>query len=252
MNQIFSAPRFGAYFKKSFFEQIRNTLLQFVIMTGVLAFVIALNDNRLMFFSNTLIFFIFSVAIASRFSDNFKTRPRKIEFLLTPASQFEKFLSFMIQAFIIVPILYTIAIFFAQYIAILLVAIFRLSAPVWTVPFSVVEIDTDFLAAFSISYFGSVAYYILGSTIWPRNSFLKTTAVTFAIGLVYTLLITISITSIAIQKLFIMNARELSLLHNIGSIAWTVTCIASILLTIIYLVIAYVRVTEFEVNETKH
>ncbi len=252
MNQIFSASRFGAYFTKSFSEQSRNMLLRLALITGLLAFIMATNHNRLDFFTNTAICFIFSCVWASRFSDYFNTRSRKITFLLTPASQFEKFLSAVVHTFIIVPTLYAVALLCAQYIATLLIAIFSLSSPEWTVPFSVFEIDADLLVTFCISYFTSMAYYILGATIWSRNSFLKATAITFAIGIIFTLLFSTAIASLAIQKIIISSARELSLIEHAGSIGWNVLCATSLIFMIVYLVIAYIRITEFEVNETKH
>lgn len=248
MNQIFSAPRFGAYFKKSFFEQWRSMLLQFVILTGVLSIVIATNGNRLYFHINMTIFFIFSTIKACRFSDYFKTRPRKIEFLLTPASQFEKFASFAVYSFAAVPIMYAMSVFCAQYAAMLLTAVYKLSAPEWSVPFSIVEMRVAALKVFFISFFGNVSYYILGATIWPRNSFLKSTAVSFAIGLVLMLVMIAGVSSTAFRQIVVMNTINFSE----PAAWWNVLCTISVVLSVVYLAIAYVRVTEFEVNETKY
>lgn len=252
MNQIFSASRFGAYFKKSLSEQSRNLLLRFTIITGLLTFIMATNHNRLDFFTNTAICFIFSTVWASRFSDYFNTRSRKITFLLTPASQFEKFLSAVIHTFIIVPAAYAVTLLCSQYIATLLIAVFTLSSPEWTAPFSVFEIETDLLATFCVSYFSAMAYYILGATIWTRNSFLKTTAMTFAIGISLSMLLSIGFTSLTIQQFFISHAIEPALIEQVGSIAWDVLNATSLLFMIAYLAIAYMRISEFEVNETKH
>lgn len=263
MNQIFSPARFGAYAMRFVSQKSKNCLLMYVVVTGVLAILMALGGQSIDFFPMTAILFIVAEVEASRFSNNIEPRSMKIGFLLVPASQFEKMLASVLYLFIAVPLLYIVALLVAQYVAMFLVALFTLTPPQWAAPFHAVTINSDMLPWFCLSYYSSVSFYLMGATIWTRNTFLKTTVVNLLLGFVILIIISISAMAFTLQSdIFTAlgsisytndNISRLSqnVRYDIESVFVTFGYIVSILFTIGYLVIAYLRITELEVNETK-
>ncbi|HIX44856.1 MAG TPA: hypothetical protein H9982_01410 [Candidatus Barnesiella excrementipullorum] len=263
MNQIFSPARFGAYAMRFVSQKSKNCLLMYVVVTGILACLMVLGGQSIDFFLTTAVLFIVAILEASRFSNNVEPRSMKIRFLLVPASQFEKMLASVLYLFIAVPLLYVVALFVAQYVAMFLVALFTLTPPQWAAPFHAVSINSDMLPWFCLSYYSSVSFYLMGATIWTRNTFLKTTVVNLLLGLVALIVISISAMAFTLQSDIISalgsisytndNIARLSqnVRYDMGSVFVTFGYIVSILFTLGYLVIAYLRIADFEVNETK-
>lgn len=262
MNQIFSPARFGAYAMRFASQKSKNCLLMYAVLTGVLAFLMAIGQS-IDFFPMTAILFIVAIIEASRFSNNIEPRSRKIGFLLVPASQFEKMLASVLYLFIAVPVLYIVALLVAQYVAMFLVALFTLTPPQWAVPFHAVSINSSMLPWFCLSYYSSVSFYLMGATIWTRNTFLKTTVINILLGFAALIVISISAMVFTLQSdiftalgsISYTNDNIFQLSQNVRydmeSVFVAFGYIISILFTLIYLVIAYLRITELEVNETK-
>lgn len=261
MNQIFSPARFGAYAMRFISQKGKHCLLMYVVITCVLAVFMALGGQSIDFFLMTSVLFIVAMVEASRFSNNIEPRSMKIRFLLVPASQFEKMLVSVLYLFIAVPLLYIVALFVAQYVAMFLIALFTLTPPQWNVPFHAVSINSDILPWFCLSYYGSASFYLLGANIWTRNTFLKTTAINVIIGVAAFIAISICAMAFTVQTdvisalSSISYTQDMSVLspskYDIENVFVTFWCIGSILFTLGYLVVAYLRITELEVNETK-
>lgn len=244
MYEIFNVERFKNYAVK-FYAEFRSLRLQWIIMTGFWAAVMCISRGEVDFFTLTLFLFVFSIVSASRMSAFFTTRANKIRFLLTPASHFEKLLVMVLHHFLVIPVMYAVSLFIAQYCATLITALLTLSVPHFTLPYAGIDIDTDLLGLFVLHYFNAVAFYLMGATIFTRHSFLKTTGVSMIVGFIFSILMMIAGT------LHVLNTAAFEQLSDMSNMGGHFICVLSVIFTILFLVVAYMRLTEMEVNETK-
>lgn len=247
-NQIFSLNRFNTYLKK-YLSENRSIRIQFIILAGVFAAIMSMSGGEINFFSLTAAMFIFGIVLASTFSSYFNTRVNKIQFMLTPASQFEKFLAMVLHLYVAVPVMFAVVLLIAQYAAILVVALFTLSLPQFTLPYAGIEIDSSLLMPYISSYCSAVAFYLLGATLFTRNTFLKTTGLSLLLSFVVSILIGISgalhfISLAAMTNLQHLQNADFQLYQNAGYVV-------SAIITLLFLYIAYMRMCEMETNETK-
>lgn len=248
-SQIFSLNRFNNYLKKYFSENRSSLRMQSVILAGVYAAIMSMSGGEINFFSLTAAMFIFGIVLASTFSTYFSTRVNKIGFLLTPVSQFEKFLAMVLHLYVAVPVMFAVVLLIAQYAAILVVALFTLSLPQFTLPYAGIGMESELLLPYFSSYFSAVAFYLLGATLFTRNTFLKTTGLSLLLGFVVSVLIGISgalhfISLAAMTNLQHLQNTEFQLYQNVGYVV-------SAVITLLFLYIAYMRMCEMETNETK-
>lgn len=246
-NQIFSMARFGAYLKK-FFAEYRNLHLQFIIMTGLLTFFMFVNGGRLSFVFLTFVLFVFAISSATRMSVLFSERAKKIKFLLVPASQFEKLLAMVVYLYIYIPLMYIAALFLAQYCASIITAMFALTWPHFEMPFAAVEIYNDLLIPYIMSYMTAVSFYLMGATIFTKHSFLRTTCLALAVGLIFTVFTSMGVAMHA------FSVAMMSRFDNFGAVIGsgaTFLSVMNIVVTLLFLAITYMRITEMEANETK-
>ncbi len=251
MNQIFSLPRFGNYCMKFYTENYKDIFFMFLGITIALSLIIMTDEYYISYGINLLVFFIFSIINASRFSRNINPRAKKIEFLLTPASPFEKFLSYLLHIYVAIPIIYAIALLCAQYLAMLITTVFTLTPYEWTLPFSIVQWGSDSWV-FMMVWMTSVAYFFFGSTVWTKNSLLASLAIVFFFGFFCSSIWSLGAVSMLFDKdwTFILNASRA--IDNIENIMTVGVITISVLSTLAFLTIGYMRITEYEVNETKH
>lgn len=247
-NQIFSLNRFNTYLKK-YFSENRSIRIQFIILAGAFAAIMSMSGGEINFFSLTAAMFIFGIVLASTFSSYFNTRVNKIQFILTPVSQFEKFLAMVLHLYVAVPVMFAVVLLVAQYVAILVVALFTLSFPQFTWPYAGIEIDSSLLMPYISSYCSAVAFYLLGATLFTRNTFLKTTGLSLLLSFVVSILIGISgalhfISLAAMTNLQHLQNADFQLYQNAGYVV-------SAIITLLFLYIAYMRMCEMETNETK-
>lgn len=247
-NQIFSLNRFNNYLKK-YFSENRSIRLQFIILTGVFAALMCITDGSMGFFNLSAAMFIFAIILASGFSAYFNNRANKIKFMLTPVSQLEKFLAMVLHLYIAVPIMFAVVLFVAQYVSILVTALFTLSMPRFTMPYAEVEISKDLLLPYFISYFSAVAFYLMGAMIFTHHSFLKTTGLALVLGFVISILVSISgalhlFSLAAMENLYQLQSADFNAYLNAGYVV-------SVIIIILFLYIAYMRMCEMETNETK-
>ena len=246
-NQIFSLPRFGNYLKK-YFTEYRSLRLQFIILTAVFTAIFSLSGGESNFFSLSAVMFIYAIVSASTLNAFFTPRANKIKYLLVPASQFEKFLAKVVHLYIYIPLMFAVMLFVAQYCATLVTALFTLSMPEFAWPYAGIEIDTDMLGLYILSYSEAVAFYLMGATIFKRHSFLKTTGLYMALSFVVMLLFSIGIMFHAVS----MGAfSQFEQFNDVNTAAGTFIIVLSVVITLLFLAVTYLRITEMEVNETK-
>ncbi len=246
-NQLFSVSRFGNYMIK-YFAEFRSLRLQFIILTACFTVIMSLSGGSVSFFSLSAAMFIFAIVQASSLSAFFTPRINKIKFLLVPASQFEKFMVVLVHLYLYIPLMFAVMLFVAQYCAILVTSLFTLSIPQFTLPYAGVSIDTDLLGMYCLSYVGGVAFYLMGATIFARHSFLKTTGLSLVMGFIVMLLMSVSVLFHALK---IGAYGGFDAFDDVDSAAGNFMIGISVLASLLYLAIAYMRITEMEVNETK-
>lgn len=99
-SNVFHAPRFGAYFKKHIVDNYRLYLMSVIVLCGliltVMLFAVFTSGNKKFTDGNPfyLVLLFITGLIFTGFSFNqFGDKPRGVDYLLLPASHFEKFLT---------------------------------------------------------------------------------------------------------------------------------------------------------------
>ena len=247
-NQIFSLNRFGSYLMK-YLSEYRNFRLQLMILTAIFTACMCISGGVLSFYGViTPAMFIFAIVTATNMGSMFNLRANKIKFLLAPASQFEKLLAMAVHLYICVPLMFAVSIFLAQYCAMLVNALFSLSVPVFKLPYAGIDINTSALGIYAMSYITSVAFYLMGATVFTRHTFLKTTGLGLLIGFVFSGLMSLVIGMHAFSVGAFTDYSNFEMVNDAGE---SFLIVMSVLVTLLYLGIAYMRISEMEVNETK-
>ena len=247
-NQIFSFGRFTAYLKK-YFSENRSIRLQLIILAGVFGALMSISGGSINFFNLSAAMFIFAIVLASSFSAFFNTKANKIKFMLTPVSQLEKFMAMVVHLYVVVPIMFAVVLFIAQYVAILVTALFTLSMPQFTMPYAGVEINKELLCPYLISYFSATAFYLMGAMIFTRHAFLKTTGLSMLLGFIISMLVAITgtlqlVNLAAMERLQQLPDTDFGVYQNVGYVI-------SVIMIMLFLFIGYMRMCEMETNETK-
>ena len=247
-NQIFSLNRFGAYLIK-YFSEYRSLRLQLLILTGVFTALMCITGGSLSFYGVIApAMFIFAIVAATHLGAMFNPRANKIKFLLTPVSQLEKLLAIVVHLYIVVPVMFAVSIFVAQYAAMLLVALFSLSLPHFEWPYADIDFETSALGLYVLSYVSSVAFYLMGTTIFTRHTFLKTTGLLLLLNFIFGALMSVAIGMHAFSVGAFTQFENFELVDEVGG---NFLVVMSVVVTLLYLGIAYMRIAEMEVNETK-
>lgn len=252
MIQLFSCKRFWAYLRVFYIESKYNLMLKFALLSFAVGFVMSISGNSLNFVTLTAMLFIFAIVTANSYSINFVQRVNKIKFLLIPVSHFEKFLAMVLHLFVVIPIFYLLVLLVAQYLAVFITAIITLSMPQFTLPYANIALTSDVLPVFAMSYASAVSFYLLGSTIWRSNHFLKTTLVMFVVGFAFIIFLSLGLAATSLRGFMAATPDGLWSLADTGSWIWRATFVLTLFFTILFLYATYVRIKEMEVNETKH
>ena len=217
MNNIFDIKRFGLVFRKDLMEGWKRYSLLFLTMIGIIAVVLTwsywdhystieftrlnppLNDfginhieqirkNHELEILRYLSFMFggFGLLFAATFMNPMNSKLKKITYLVSPSSSFEKYFS----RWIIVTVAYIISFFIAMWIAdALRVGICSARYPMLDVAFvdlaKLVHWGSNFSGAHAFSdmwlfftclalYFLFQSLFVLGSTFWEKTSFVKT------------------------------------------------------------------------------
>ena len=211
MNNIFNIKRFGFVLRKDFLENRKQYALLFLTMLGIMAVVtiqtswrygrynppdyMSLNIELLGFLS--LAFFAGGVLFAATFMKPMNSKLKRISYLISPSSDFEKYLS----RWLIVTVGYILAFFAAMWIAdALRVAVISARFPDASVKFldlSRLYYPTDDYRSpdymvpktvFTImicAYLFFQSLLILGATFWEKSTFVKTFTAIAVITVVY-------------------------------------------------------------------
>lgn len=205
-NQIFDLNRFVSALRKETVENWRTLLLSTVAIYALLAMLMTLGNlvagdevaRPAVMFRYFIVYMVFSlggIIVASLAFRGLKTKPGRIELLMSPSSMFEKF---MVNAVIYVLGFIVVFPICAQLADLTRIAILW----PWTsgagVPGPINFFDTIHQFAFQqdfwpvdsnawlevvlwIGVLASPGLYFMGSILWPRLSFLKTYAAVYAI-----------------------------------------------------------------------
>jgi len=208
---FFSLPRFMNLCRKEMVESWRSNVLRIVLLYGVMTVAMVWNgyfeyrgsykSSEDPVWSFLLVAFIWGLWVFGCLSASFtmekmKTKTNRTSTLMTPATPFEKFFSRWFVFTVVFLVVFLITYKLADYTRVI---VYSLTYP-----------EKDFIAPVDLSHvigkgkdyytlfrtgleFGAViagyffvqSLFILGSTIWPKNSFLKTFASGTIIMIVY-------------------------------------------------------------------
>lgn len=207
---FFSLPRFMNLCRKEMVESWRQNVLRMVLMYGVMAVVMVWNgyfqynyvydhteDPAWIFL---LVAFAWALCVFGCLSASFtmekmKTKTSRIAVLMTPATPFEKFFSRWLIFTVVFLVVFLLTYKLADYTRVL---IYSLAHPekdcIAPVDLSHIVGNADYYSLcrtnlmFGVCiaiYFFIQSLFVLGSSVWPKNSFLKTFTAVIIIGIVY-------------------------------------------------------------------
>lgn len=267
---FFDMHRFMTLCRKEMVESWKVNLLRMALMYGAMAVVLsfigyntyssssasqmgahAIQDSSLIAF--VWFGFIFSCLSASFIMEKMKTKTSRLSALMTPATSFEKFFSRWVVFTVVFMLVFLIAFLLADYTRVLLCMFsFPKINTVGAVELKYLFTNND--AYFNI--FHSVAQFllfisgylflqscfVLGSSIWPKNAFLKTFVAGLFLVIIYSLL------GVGFAKLLLADSHSFN--FALGSSEETITSAASVCLACLALfnwTLAYFRFKETEI-----
>lgn len=213
---FFSAPRFVSLCRKEMVESWKANLLRFVMMYGIMAIAFVWNGyfqynhpegliNRGItqdpIWTFELGAFVWALVIMGLLSASFimermKSKTNRIAMLMTPATMFEKFFSRWLVFTFGFLIVFLIAFKLADWTR---VAVYTVSYPelkdiITSTPLShlvgkgqfwTVFDDCNYFMLGVSAYFFAQSLFVLGSSIWPKNSFVKTFSAIVVVAIIY-------------------------------------------------------------------
>jgi hypothetical protein len=209
-NNFISFKRFALLYKKDFIENWKTMLLRFVMLYAIMAIIFTfmglseLESRTKHNFSPwyggiyylrpaIFLFWGFGCLFASLMMEKMKNKTKRIAYLMTPATNFEKFFSRFLPVVIVFIIAFFLAFKLADYTRIAILSMrypeFNITAINISQGLCSQNLDSmthnwmELTALFSIYLFFQ-SLFILGSTLWYKNPFIKT----LATGIVITLL----------------------------------------------------------------
>lgn len=270
---FFSAPRFVNLCRKEMVESWKANLLRFVMMYGIMAIAFVWNGyfqyNHLEGLINRGITqdpiwtfelgaFIWALVIMGLLSASFimermKSKTNRIAMLMTPATMFEKFFSRWLVFTFGFLIVFLIAFKLADWtrVVVYMVSYPELKDIISSTPLShlvgkgqfwTVFDDCNYFMLGVSAYFFVQSLFVLGSSIWPKNSFVKTFSAIVVVAIIY-----IAIGSVLGKILF--EARGVrGVNQDISDESMTLwTTIIFLGMAIINWVVAYFRFKESEI-----
>ena len=204
---FFSGNRFGYLFKKELMEDMKKNLMRCIVLFGiflVLFLFVGFNSySTNPYFSRTYdilwdfmtVFFMFGIFFgaclsATYITEKMKNKTGKISVMMLPATSFEKFSVRWLTYCIGFLLVYFLAFELAVWIRVLVFPKETINSfPVWRV-ITTGEFRTDEIVSSKqrqivsivIAVFWAMqSFFVLGSTLWQKNSFLKTAVALFAL-----------------------------------------------------------------------
>lgn len=206
-NNVFDWSRFLLYLKKETTERRRFYLLILLGIYGGLTLLMWLGnlmyeaDNDLNADKVDLTFirwFITSIGVflswisASLMLPDLKTRPRRVAFLMTPASTLEKYLAHVLLYVVVFLPAYFICVQAADLTRFLLMKLlYPTSQATGLIDFvtpivsGIWEIHPLLPVTLALSNLLMIAYFTLGAVIWPKYSFIKAYASLYVISMAF-------------------------------------------------------------------
>lgn len=265
---FFSLPRFMNLCRKEMVESWRQNVLRMVLMYGVMAVVMVWNgyfqynyvydhteDPAWIFL---LVAFAWALCVFGCLSASFtmekmKTKTSRIAVLMTPATPFEKFFSRWLIFTVVFLVVFLLTYKLADYTRVL---IYSLAHPekdcIAPVDLSHIVGNADYYSLcrtnlmFGVCiaiYFFIQSLFVLGSSIWPKNSFLKTFTAVIIIGIVY-----VSTTAFLVQMFLKNNRSELLIGSDMSEeLFFSLWIGACVIFTLLNWTLAYFRFKESEI-----
>ncbi|WP_299092355.1 hypothetical protein [uncultured Bacteroides sp.] len=213
---FFSAPRFVNLCRKEMVESWKANLLRFVMMYGIMAIAFVWNGYFQYNYPEGLInrgitqdpiwtfelgAFIWALVIMGLLSASFimermKSKTNRIAMLMTPATMFEKFFSRWLVFTFGFLIVFLIAFKLADWtrVVVYMVSYPELKDIISSTPLSHLVGKEQFWTVFDdcnyfmlgiSAYFFAQSLFVLGSSIWPKNSFVKTFSAIVVVAIIY-------------------------------------------------------------------
>ena len=213
---FFSAPRFVNLCRKEMVESWKANLLRFVMMYGIMAIAFVWNGYFQYNYPEGLInrgvtqdpiwnfelgAFVWALVIMGLLSASFimermKSKTNRIAMLMTPATMFEKFFSRWLVFTFGFLIVFLIAFKLADWtrVTVYMISYPELKGIIASTPLSHLVGKEQFWTVFDdcnyfmlgvSAYFFAQSLFVLGSSIWPKNSFVKTFSAIVVVAIIY-------------------------------------------------------------------
>ncbi len=267
---FFSLPRFMNLCRKEMVENWKSNLLRIVLMYGLMAVVMIWNAHFAYRYNTNpthdrtweflLIAFVwalwgFGCLSASFMMEKMKTKTGRTSALMIPVTPFESFFARWFVHTVVFLVVFLIAYKLADYTRVLLYSLIypemefilpvNLAHLVGKVKgyYTLCPTGWEF-GALMAAYFFVQSLFVLGSTIWPKNSFLKTFAAGAVIVAVY------SLTAIGLSEL-VDNSNKYypfpQSVHASDETAWGLFILVVSFFTLLNWTLAYFRFKESEI-----
>lgn len=259
-NNFFSLSRFAKVAKKDFMENYKTNALRIIMLYSVITVILlwagflrynnGQEDSSINYPMSLVLAPIFALLLdgtlflyASFMMDGMKTKTKRISFLMNPATTFEKYIYRWIMATILFFAIYLVVFMLADYTRVI---IYSIAYPdLYIEPFSILkskEVIMDGNVFFFLSStFAVQSFFVLGSTIWHKNAFIKTVAAVTVIAIVY------SLTAAGLGK-WLLDGLSFPMLNSISpSDIRAMAIIAMSCVAVFNWVLSYFRFKESEI-----
>ena len=254
-SQIFDPTRFGNCLKREFALDGRSLLLKWlVLIAGLTAILYALTHHDIhdkWFESNQsgtvyMIFCLSSFLVltigASLFMQNMTSSCKRLNTLMSPCSTLEKYICRWLIYVLGITIMFLSSFAIAEGLRVLIIRVYEGDIPgLHCVSFSEFPLrDGEFFLQ-CCQLLAAQATFVLGSTIVPKNAFLKTAGVTVVICVAFSIAISCTY-KLTMHPGYVPSLESetiLSYLIRVFPICWTIFCYIT----------AYFRMKESEIIE---
>ena len=217
---FFSLPRFMNLCRKEMGESWRSNVLRMVLMYGVMAVVLVWNGYTQYNYHDSVYFirhantdpawgfilmaflwflFVFGCLSASLVMEKMKNKTSRLSTLMTPSTPFEKFFSRWLISTIVFLVVFLIAFKLADYTRVMVYSLIYPEVKEVILPVNLGDLvgsgkrwflfnETYQLILVLSIYCFVQSLFVLGSSVWPKNSFLKTFVSVTIIVLIYVLM----------------------------------------------------------------
>ena len=268
---FFSFPRFASYMRKDFLESGKSNLLRIGMMFGVAAIILVWQgftayESRLWAANSSVdpigdaplytffwLFWLFGCLAASMTMEKMKRKTSRLSYLMEPVTPFEKYFARWITYTVIYMILFFIIFILADLLRVLiLTACYPSIKTIRLADLRELFDDVNFLSrgshwvfAIVCLYFFTQSCFTLGSSIWPKNSFVKTLVAGVVIALGYSLVI-------GLAGKALLDGKTVNIGRDLedSQAACILSCIM-IFFTLFNWVLGYFRFKEAEIIERK-